>query len=74
MRIITALNLDSGIPVAYTQPEWEALSQSERDFAAYDEWVWQDQPTKEAAIARHEEAHDAWAGDQEALLPEKETY
>lgn len=54
---------------AFTPDEWRALSADEQD--SFDDYVWQDQPSKEAAIARHEEAMDLMRADNG---PQKATY
>lgn len=69
MKIVTYATVDGDSYQALTAEEFRTVRVDD-----WDEWVWQDQPSKEAAIARHEEAHDAWRSRQDAGLPELDTY
>lgn len=71
MRIVTKHNMDTGVTSAHTAAEFAADANLLDDA---DDWVWQDQPSKEAAIARHEEAVAAWQLDQRLGRKEKDTY
>lgn len=71
MKIITFSRGAGGPVEALTLEEFRA-DQSAVNRA--DEWVWQEQPSKEAAIANHEKALAEWEADTEALLPTRDTY
>lgn len=60
---------------AMTREEYNhALAKDPIFHFTWDEWVWQEQPSKEAAIARHNEAFAAWEAHEEAGLPPKATF
>lgn len=76
MRIITFISASKPDEVqALTQDEWNKDQASDISILAdYDEYVWQDQPSKEAAISRHHKAHGLWADDMEEGRLQKEFY
>jgi hypothetical protein len=59
MKIVTYLILEHGTIYAKTLDEYRAHGLPED----WDDFIWQDQPTKETAIARHDDALDAWRDD-----------
>lgn len=67
MRIVT-FTCGGGPVQAMTEAEFVQLPDD------WDEFVWQDQPSKEAAVARHDEAFEAWRDNINAGRPEKKAY
>jgi hypothetical protein len=58
---------------ALTEAEFNAAYPDPKQFN-YDEFVWQDVPNKVTALARHDEAFEAWRDGQNAGKPDKESY
>jgi hypothetical protein len=67
MTFTTYLNEDTQ---ALTLDEFNALPEA----PDWTEYVWQEAPDKPSAIARHQEAMDAYEDDNTAGKPIKETY
>ena len=70
MKIVTFTTYDNEDPQTMTIDEFRALPES----PDWSEYVWQDVPDKATAIARHQEAMDAYEADNNAGRPIKGTY
>lgn len=71
VKIVTYTNHHSETIKAMTLAEFRAAGGLPED---WDEFVWQDEPSIEAAIARHDQAFEAWRDDTDAGRPIMETY
>lgn len=72
MKIITFTTYDNEDVQALTVDEF--FGQDGFNDTDWDEFVWQDVPNKQAAVARHAEAMDAYEADNKAGRPSKDTY
>jgi hypothetical protein len=73
MRIITYYLNSTRKLHALTADEFKARFPDIETFN-YDEFVWQEQPSKAAALARHDRAFIAWRNDIDAGRPPQEYY
>ena len=70
MKIVTFTTYDNEDPQALTADEFNALPEA----PDWSEYVWQEATDKPSAIARHQEAMDAYEADNTTCKPIKETY
>ena len=69
-RFVTYLPDDSDDVHCLSEAEFSAVKKTpEFDSFGWDEWVWQEAPDKETAIANHFVKMDEWHAN-----PDKETY
>ena len=70
-RFITFTTYDNEDVRALSEAEFWETEANDTDM---DEYIWQEAPDAETAIAQHFAKHDEWNADVRAGRPEKHTY